>query len=199
MNSSMTFSAAWPLSSETMAEVTLEAASQTQASSMVMFTASRWSHTCLAALTACIRNRRTGPSLGVKIWGVIVYKSRPPLVRIDDTRRSAHYFYSALRPMTLPFIRALRNLTFRQDNARPHAPGNIRTFLGTENVQLLPWTSHYPDLSPIENVWSRVADDRLVTIRQSLRLMSCGPLWKLHGHLYLCMPYNLCFTQYPSL
>ncbi|GFW21555.1 hypothetical protein TNCV_4280721 [Trichonephila clavipes] len=32
--------------------------------------------------------------------------------------------------------------------------------------------------------------DWLVTIRQSLRLMSCDML-KLHGHLYLYMPSNL--------
>ncbi|GFU26107.1 hypothetical protein TNCV_5105601 [Trichonephila clavipes] len=41
-----------------------------------------------------------------------------------------------LRPMALPFIRAQRNLTLRQDNARPHAA----------------------NLSPTENVWSRVAE-----------------------------------------
>ncbi|GFW31856.1 hypothetical protein TNCV_5040261 [Trichonephila clavipes] len=69
MNSSTTFVAAWILSSETMAEATLDAESQTGASSIVglmtnlsarmarrhffrgiqvMFTPSRWSHPCLA-------------------------------------------------------------------------------------------------------------------------------------------------------
>ncbi|GFY19664.1 unconventional myosin-Ib [Trichonephila clavipes] len=39
----------------------------------------------------------------------------------------------------------------KQDNARPHVAGIVRTFLNTENVRLLPWPASSPDLSPIEN------------------------------------------------
>ncbi|GFX73054.1 transposable element Tcb1 transposase [Trichonephila clavipes] len=34
----------------------------------------------------------------------------------------------------------------------------VRTFLDTKNVCLLPWTARSSDLSPIENVWSMVAE-----------------------------------------
>ncbi|GFT52222.1 transposable element Tcb1 transposase [Trichonephila clavipes] len=59
--------------------------------------------------------------------------------------------------MSLPFIQALRNPTFQQDNAQPHAAFSVRTFLDTKNVRLLPWLSRSSNLSPIENAWSMIA------------------------------------------
>ncbi|GFT02189.1 hypothetical protein TNCV_84521 [Trichonephila clavipes] len=47
--------------------------------------------------------------------------------------------------------------TLHQDNAQTHVAGIVRTFLDMENVRLLLWPARSPDLSPIENVWSRVA------------------------------------------
>lgn len=52
------------------------------------------------------------------VWGAIGYTSRSPLVRIDATLNSSRYISDVLRPVALPFIRALRNPTFQQDNAR---------------------------------------------------------------------------------
>ncbi|GFW18044.1 transposable element Tcb1 transposase [Trichonephila clavipes] len=76
------------------------------------------------------------------------------LVLTDGTLNSARYIIGVLRPV----IRALENPTFQQDNVRPHVAGIARTFHDTENVRLLPWPARSPDLSPIENVWSRVAE-----------------------------------------
>ncbi|GFS98873.1 transposable element Tcb1 transposase [Trichonephila clavipes] len=63
-----------------------------------------------------------------------------------------------LRPVALPFIRALRNPTFQQDNARPHVAGIVRTFLDTEDVRLLPWLALSPDLTSIEKVFSVITE-----------------------------------------
>ncbi|GFW70933.1 hypothetical protein TNCV_190241 [Trichonephila clavipes] len=41
--------------------------------------------------------------------------------------------------------------------------------------------------------------DWLVTLRQSLRLKSCGIVLKLHGHLNLYMPSNRSLTQFPGI
>ncbi|GFW30958.1 transposable element Tcb1 transposase [Trichonephila clavipes] len=79
-------------------------------------------------------------------------------VRIDCTLNSARYISGELRPATLPFIRALQNSTFQQDNVRLHVAGIVQTFLDTENFQLLSWPARSPDLSPIENVWFMVAE-----------------------------------------
>ncbi|GFU17226.1 transposable element Tcb1 transposase [Trichonephila clavipes] len=83
-----------------------------------------------------IRLRRTGPSLGMMVWGAIGYTSRSPLVRIDGTLNRARYTSEVLRPVSLPFIRVLQNLTIKQDNARSHVADIVRIFLDTE-VQLL--------------------------------------------------------------
>ncbi|GFS47840.1 hypothetical protein TNCV_3598411 [Trichonephila clavipes] len=60
----------------------------------------------------------------------IGYTSRSPLVCIED----------------------------HQDSAGPDVAGIVRTILNTENARLLPWFVCSPDLSPIENVWSKVAE-----------------------------------------
>ncbi|GFU44643.1 uncharacterized protein TNCV_1507321 [Trichonephila clavipes] len=98
------------LSFETTAAATLDAASQTGASSMHQDgrIRVRW-YRGERTLAACICHRHTGPS--------------PSMM----------------------------------NNARPHVFGIVWTFLDTENVRQLPWPARSPDLSPIENVWSMVA------------------------------------------
>ncbi|GFV48096.1 transposable element Tcb1 transposase [Trichonephila clavipes] len=117
----MTFAAAWTLSSETMAAATLNAASQTAASSMVHQEGRirfRW-YRDERTLAAFIRHRHTGPSPGIMVWGAIGYTSWSPLVCIDGTLKSARYISGVLRPVALSFTRILRDPTFKQDNARP--------------------------------------------------------------------------------
>ncbi|GFU79007.1 transposable element Tcb1 transposase [Trichonephila clavipes] len=104
-----------------------------------------WWHRGECKLAECIRNRHTGPSPGVILWGAIRYTSRSPLVHSDGTFNSAHYISAVLRPVALPVIRALRNRTFQKENARPHGADIVRTFLETENVRLLPWPARSPD------------------------------------------------------
>ncbi|GFU57716.1 transposable element Tcb1 transposase [Trichonephila clavipes] len=67
-----------------------------------------------------------------------------------------HFWCVTIHGFTL--IRALQNPTFQQNNAQPHVAGFVWTFLDTENVQLFPWPARSPDLSPIENAWSIVAE-----------------------------------------
>ncbi|GFV19468.1 transposable element Tcb1 transposase [Trichonephila clavipes] len=43
------------------------------------------------------------------------------------------------------------------DNARPHVERIVQRFFVNHQIELLPWTSRSPDLSPIENMWSMVA------------------------------------------
>ncbi|GFV97417.1 hypothetical protein TNCV_2039261 [Trichonephila clavipes] len=45
------------------------------------------------------------------------------LVHIDGTLNSAHYISGVLRPVALPFIRALRNPTFQKDIALLYVGG----------------------------------------------------------------------------
>ncbi|GFU87454.1 uncharacterized protein TNCV_2445881 [Trichonephila clavipes] len=136
----MTFAAVWTLSSETMAVAILNAASQTGVFYSHQDSRIRvWRHRGERTLATCIRHSYTGPLPAVIVWFAIGYTSQSPFVRIDGTLNSARHISGVLRTVTLPFIRALCNPTFQQDNARPHVAGIVQTFLEMENVQLLPW------------------------------------------------------------
>ncbi|GFX06104.1 transposable element Tcb2 transposase [Trichonephila clavipes] len=78
-------------------------------------------------------------------------------VHLPQANISARYIYGVLRPVTLPFIRALRNPTFQPDLL---VAGIVWTFLDTKNVRLFSWPAHSSDLSATEKVWS-MARERL--------------------------------------
>ncbi|GFV19165.1 transposable element Tcb1 transposase [Trichonephila clavipes] len=46
---------------------------------------------------------------------------------------------------------------FQQDNARPHVARIVQGFFVNHQIEFLPWPARSPDLSPIENMWSMVA------------------------------------------
>ncbi|GFV65876.1 transposable element Tcb1 transposase [Trichonephila clavipes] len=56
-----------------------------------------------------------------------------------------------------PDIMGLATAIFQQDNARPHVARIVQRFLVNHQIELLPWPTHSPDLLPIENMWSMVA------------------------------------------
>lgn len=134
-----------------------------------------WRHRGERSLPACIRHRHTGPSPGVMVWGGIGYTSRTPLVRIVGNLDSRRYLTDVLRPVVVPYLQGLRDPTFQQDNARPHVSRIVLTYLGMEGVRILPWPARSPDLSPIENVWSMVAE-RLA--RHHSQVSTVDELWQ---------------------
>ncbi|GFV08188.1 hypothetical protein TNCV_4787331 [Trichonephila clavipes] len=58
-------------------------------------------------LAACIDHCHICPPTGLMIWCAIGCTFWSILVRIDDTLNSARYISGVLRPVVLPFIRAL--------------------------------------------------------------------------------------------
>ena len=68
-----------------------------------------------------------------------------PLVIINGNLNAHHYLEEAVRPHVLPFVRGQRrNMTFQQDNARPHVARLIMNFLRHENVLVMAWPSMPP-------------------------------------------------------
>ncbi|GFT64870.1 transposable element Tcb1 transposase [Trichonephila clavipes] len=65
------------------------------------------------------------------------------------------YISEVLEPVVLPYIQGLA--IFQQDNARPHVARIFQRFFINHQIELLPWLDRSPDLSPIENKWSMVA------------------------------------------
>ena len=108
-------------------------------------------------LNSCVMHRHTGPAPGIMVWGGIGYHSRTPLVRIAGTLKSQRYISEVLEPVVLPYLQGLPTAIFQQDNAQPHVALIVQGFFVNRQIELLPWPARYPDLSPIENMWSMVA------------------------------------------
>ncbi|GFT82381.1 transposable element Tc1 transposase [Trichonephila clavipes] len=56
----------------------------------------------------------------------------------------------------IPFLQGLPGTVFQQDNARPHVAKTVKSYLDSQQVQLLPWPAYSPDISPIEHEWDIV-------------------------------------------
>ncbi|GFT25158.1 transposable element Tcb1 transposase [Trichonephila clavipes] len=69
----------------------------------------------------------------------------------------------------------LATAIFQQDNARPHVTRIVQRFFVNHQIELLAWLARSPDLSPIENMWSMVAQ-RLTQI--SPRAATPDQLWQ---------------------
>ncbi|KFM60309.1 Transposable element Tcb1 transposase, partial [Stegodyphus mimosarum] len=106
-------------------------------------------------LNSCVTHRHTGPASGIMVWG---YHSRTLLVRIAGTLNSQRYISVVLEPVVLPYLQGLPTAIFQQDNARPHVARIVQGFFVNRQIELLPWPARFPDLSPIENMWSMVSE-----------------------------------------
>ncbi|GFW32361.1 transposable element Tcb1 transposase [Trichonephila clavipes] len=105
-------------------------------------------------LNSCAMHHHTGPAPGIMVWGGIGYHFRTPLVRIYGTLNSQLYISEVLEPVVLPYRQGLVNAIFQQDNARLHLARIVQRFFVNHQIELLPWPARFPDLSPIENMWS---------------------------------------------
>ncbi|GFV23656.1 transposable element Tcb1 transposase [Trichonephila clavipes] len=90
-----------------------------------------WRHRGERMLNSCVMYRHTGPATGIVVWGGIGYHYRTPLV--------------------------LATARFQQDNAQPHVTRIVQRFFVNHQIELLPWSALFPDLSLIESMWPMVA------------------------------------------
>ncbi|GFX20539.1 transposable element Tc1 transposase [Trichonephila clavipes] len=127
-----------------------------------------WRHRGERLLSGCVMHHHTGPAPGIMVWGGIGYHSRTPLVRISGTLNSQRYISEVLEPVVLPYLQGLATAIFQQDNARPHVARIVQRFFVNHQIELLPWPARFFYLSPIENMWSMVAQ-RLTQITPPLR------------------------------
>ncbi|GFW60785.1 transposable element Tcb1 transposase [Trichonephila clavipes] len=116
-----------------------------------------WKHRGERMLNSYVMHHHTGPAPGIMVWGGIGYHSCTPLKRIAVTLNSQRYISEVLEPVVLPYLQGLATAIFLKDNARPHVVRIIQRFFVNHQIELLPWPARSPDLPPIENMWSMVA------------------------------------------
>ncbi|GFX08341.1 transposable element Tcb1 transposase [Trichonephila clavipes] len=117
-----------------------------------------WRHCGERMLNSRVMHRHIGPAPGIMVWGGIRYHSCTPLVRIAGTLNSQCYISEVLEPVVLPYFQGLATAIFQQDNARPDMALIVQRFFVNHQIELLPWPARSPDISPIENMWSMVAE-----------------------------------------
>ncbi|GFT25231.1 transposable element Tc1 transposase [Trichonephila clavipes] len=86
----------------------------------------------------CIINHHSGRTPGVMVWGVIAYHGRSQLLRIVGILNSTRYINEVLQPQAIPFLQGLPGAVFQQDNARSHVAKTVKSYLDSQQVQLLP-------------------------------------------------------------
>ncbi|GFY17519.1 transposable element Tcb1 transposase [Trichonephila clavipes] len=102
-------------------------------------------------LNSCVMHHHTSPAPGIMVWGGIGYHSRA------GTLNNQRYISDLLEPFVLPYLQGLVTAIFQQNNARPHVARFVQRFFVNHQIELPPWPARYPNLSPIENMWSMVA------------------------------------------
>ncbi|GFT69095.1 transposable element Tcb1 transposase [Trichonephila clavipes] len=73
------------------------------------------------------------------------------------TLNNQRYISEVLEPVVLPYLQALVTAIFQQDNARRHVARIVQKFFVNPQIELFPCPARSPNLSPIENMWSTVA------------------------------------------
>ncbi|GFW83601.1 hypothetical protein TNCV_2204501 [Trichonephila clavipes] len=111
--------------------------------------------------------------------------------QVDGFLGSLHFISGVLRPVTLSFIRALRNPTFQLDNARSHFAGIVQIFLDTENFQQMAWPARSPVLSLIQSGWP-MSVERLS--RHHTPITTVDELW--YGVEAACLSVPQCFSNF---
>ncbi|GFV18997.1 transposable element Tcb1 transposase [Trichonephila clavipes] len=87
------------------------------------------------------------------VWVGINLLCRKPLVSVAGTLNSQRYISEMFLPEV---IQRLSSAIFQHNNARPHVARNVQVFF-THLIELFPRHACSPDLSPIENVGSMLA------------------------------------------
>ena len=88
----------------------------------------------------CVLQRDPFGGGSVMVWGGICGGRKTHLLILNGILNLQRYINEVLTPEVIPFLqRNGPNLTFQQDNARPHVARVVTNVLNQYNVATLPW------------------------------------------------------------
>jgi len=110
----------------------------------------------------CIANTRKHGGGGIMVWRVIT-RNGPGDLRLCEENVDRFYYRRILHENVAPtmkrmFTRPDLAIFHQQDNARPHTAKICQEAIEELNLKILPWPANSPDMSPIENLWSYLAN-----------------------------------------
>lgn len=107
------------------------------------------------SLPSCIRHK--GLAFVVKLWVAIGYTYLGCAYLLFGSPEIWSVHYWLLHSMVIPCFLDLLSVIFQQDSAKTHVPHHVLTLYGKQCIQLLHWSARSFDLSPIETIWSCIA------------------------------------------
>ena len=108
------------------------------------------------------------------VWATIWSGGRTTALIIKGTMTGERYLKEILLPIVIPLANE-KELTFQDDNARPHRSANVLSTVTRTGLTTLDWPARSLDLSPIEHAWdelSRRVRDRYVIPASSLNILA---------------------------
>jgi len=126
------------------------------------------------------------------MWGCFTWKGVGYATKIDGTMNGELYreiLNDELKKTLEWYELPKESIIFQQDNAPCHTAKVTLEWFKEENLMLMDWPSHSPDLNPIENLWAYLKSKM---DKYPHKPTSVAELWQRLEEEWEAIPSDLC-------